>query len=69
MLFRESNHLDELIMDLAKWDILHAIVELSYSRFTQEGPVFFAELLKVYESGHFPFGWEGQWTDGRLIVY
>ena len=30
---------------------------------------FFLELLMVYEAGHFPCGWRGDWPDGKLIVY
>ena len=30
---------------------------------------FFLELLTVYEAGHFPCGWEGEWPKGRLVVY
>ena len=25
-------------------------------------------LLKVYQAGHLPCGWEGNWPDGRLMV-
>jgi hypothetical protein len=30
---------------------------------------FFLELLTVYESGHFPCGWQGEWPQGKLLVY
>ena len=30
---------------------------------------FFNELLLVYEAGHFPCGWQGDWPAGRLLVY
>jgi len=29
---------------------------------------FFLELLWVYEAGHFPCGWLGDWPSGKLIV-
>jgi hypothetical protein len=30
---------------------------------------FFLELLTVYEAGHFPCGWVGDWPRGKLVVY
>jgi len=30
---------------------------------------FFLELLLVYEAGHFPCGWDGDWPQGALVVY
>jgi hypothetical protein len=30
---------------------------------------FFLELLGVYEAGHFPCGWRGEWPLGSLVVF
>lgn len=66
--YREENSLDKMFIDSVKWDILNAIMESTYSS-CRNRPVFFLELLKVYESGNFPCGWEGVWPEGSLIIY
>jgi hypothetical protein len=65
---REKNDLDQLFLECVKWDILNAIMEHTYLK-SSDGPVFFLELLKVYESGNFPCGWKGKWPKGTLLVY
>ena len=32
-------------------------------------PVFFTRLLPAYEAGRYPCGWEGDYPEGRLIVF
>ncbi|ATP40187.1 hypothetical protein CSE16_09085 [Solibacillus sp. R5-41] len=66
--YREKNELDKVFIDCVEWDILNAIMESTYSKCNHR-PVFFLELLKVYESGNFPCGWDGGWPEGNLIVY
>lgn len=66
--YREKNKLDKVFINCVKWDILNAIMESTYSKCNHR-PVFFLELLKVYESGNFPCGWHGEWPEGNLIVY
>ncbi|MFF2094569.1 hypothetical protein [Paenibacillus sp. NPDC058174] len=63
------NHkvLSPLILENVKWDVVSAIMEYNYK--AEKEPIFFLELLKVYESGNFPCGWKGSWPDGKLIVY
>jgi hypothetical protein len=51
-----------------RWDILGALMENSYLR-SGHAAFFFLELLMVYEAGHFPCGWRGNWPQGELLVY
>lgn len=67
-LYREKHALDKIFVDSVKWDILNAIMENAYMD-CKNVPVFFQELLVVYESGNFPCGWEGEWPEGKLIVF
>jgi hypothetical protein len=30
---------------------------------------FFLELLTIYQAGHFPCGWQGEWPKGKLLLY
>jgi hypothetical protein len=58
---------DERIVDCVKWDILHALMEMSF--FRCRPPLFFIQLLNVYERGRFPCGWSGEWPAGLLVAY
>lgn len=59
-----QRELPSIILDCVKWDVLHAIMEYYYRN--EKEPAFFLELLKIYESGHFPCGWSDK---DNLIVY
>jgi len=58
----------QVLVPSVQWDILGAMMENSYIHLRHPA-VFFLELLMVYESGHFPCGWDGDWPDGKLLVY
>ena len=64
--YREQQNLPPVFCDCVRWDLLSAVMEASYKSWRP--PIFFGKLLKVYEAGHFPCGWEGEWPNGRLIV-
>ena len=51
-----------------QWDILGALMENSYVS-SGHSVFFFLELLRVYEAGHFPCGWIGDWPSEELTVY
>ena len=59
--------LPDVVVDCVKWDTMHAVMVERYEKWSP--PLFFLELLTVYEAGFFPCGWEGNWPDGNLIVY
>jgi len=63
-------NLSEEVLHSVRWDILAALMESAY-REVPNRPVFFLNLVDVYESGHFPCGWIGSADapDGELLVY
>ena len=66
--FQLQQGLDVAIVHSISWDVLGALMENSY--LDVRHPVhFFLELLWVYEAGHFPCGWLGDWPSGKLIVF
>lgn len=58
----------QVLVPSVQWDILGAMMENAYLHLRHPA-VFFLELLLVYESGHFPCGWDGDWPNGELLVY
>jgi hypothetical protein len=56
------------VLHSVEWNVLGALMENAYLD-TGHGLYFALELLLVYEAGHFPCGWRGDWPQGRLIVY
>ena len=51
-----------------QWDVLGALMENTYLS-SGHRAFFFSELLWVYEAGHLPCGWRGEWPRGSLLVY
>jgi coproporphyrinogen III oxidase-like Fe-S oxidoreductase len=66
--FQQKNNLDSAFIHSVRWDILGALMANSYL-YCQHSSFFFLEILKVYEAGHFPCGWQGKWPLGDLIIY
>ncbi|WP_254508446.1 hypothetical protein [Anatilimnocola floriformis] len=64
----DSRNLPDELLHTIKWDILLALTEESYLS-TGHRCFFFHELLLVYEAGHFPCGWIGEWPAGKLVIY
>jgi hypothetical protein len=54
----ERHNLGKKFIDCVQWDVGHIIMEDVY-RDTNAPARFFSELLKFYETGHFPCGWKG----------
>jgi hypothetical protein len=65
---QEANGLDVRFIYAVQWDILGVLMENSFHD-TGHQCFFFFELLQVYEAGHFPCGWRGNWPDGKLQVF
>lgn len=63
----DINKFDKVFVDSVKWDILHLAVETEYADICSPG--FFTILAQCYRSGHFPCGWQGNYPDGRLVIY
>lgn len=67
--YQERNHLDDDFFTFLQWNAMGAVTEDAYREWNHPCH-FFADLLKVYELGHYPCGWTaGEWPNGRLVVY
>lgn len=62
-----SNQLPKLFVDAVQWDILHLCMEAEYADVFPPG--FYASQAYWYANGHFPCGWNGQFPEGKLLVY
>lgn len=60
--------LPDVVLTSMQWDILSVLMEQSYQA-TGHNTFFFTELLNIYEAGHFPCGWSGDWPSGKLLVF
>jgi len=67
MAVQNEKGVDSVIIDCVKWDVLHAVMTSLY--LSCEPPLFYLHLFEVYQSGHFPCGWLGDWPEGYLAVY
>lgn len=61
--------LNKVIIDSVKWDIMHYLVECFYKEKLKNKDFLFNSLIDIYERGHIPCGWEGEWPQGKLIIY
>lgn len=53
-------------------DVNRAALEISYQRKFPKAPIFFERLLRIYEAGHLPCGWDGKmnrWPAGNLMAF
>ena len=53
-------------------NINRAALEITFRRRFPKAPVFFEQLLQVYEAGRLPCGWDGDltgWPTGKLLVH
>ena len=66
--FRKNRGLDIMLAQYASLNILGALMENAYMD-CKHGCFFYHELLTVYEAGHLPCGWIGEWPQGKLVVY
>jgi hypothetical protein len=66
--YQQAHGLDVAVAHFALWDALGALMENSYLG-SGHRCFFFLELLTVYEAGHFPCGWRGEWPEGALVVF
>jgi hypothetical protein len=65
--FVNERKLPEEIVPHIGWDISHLLMESEYADLCK--PAFFSVLGFYYVRGHFPCGWEGDFPNGRLVVY
>jgi hypothetical protein len=60
---------------ISAWILGHvslAALELTYRQTFPGVPIFFERLMRIYEAGRLPCGWDGsldRWPEGRLMVH
>jgi hypothetical protein len=59
--------LPRVFVDTVEWDILHLCMEAEYADVYPPG--FYASQAYWYIQGHFPCGWQGEFPDGKLIIF
>jgi hypothetical protein len=64
--YQREQQLPPVFSDCVRWDLLGAVMEATYS--DCRPPIFFSNLLEVYERGRFPCGWRGEWPNGHLLI-
>ena len=62
-----DNNLPQSFEDTVQWDILHLALEAEYSDIYPPG--FYASQAYWYLNGHFPCGWQGNFPNGKLLIY
>jgi len=53
-------------------DLNRAALEIAYHRKFPKSPVFFERLLRIYEAGRLPCGWNGDlssWPTGSVLAF
>lgn len=63
----EKEKLPRVFLDSVQWDILHLAMEAEYHDVSPPG--FFASQSYYYWKGHFPCGWDGDFPNGKLLVF
>jgi hypothetical protein len=62
-----ANKLPKIFAATVNWDILHVCMEAEYADVFPPG--FFASQAYWYVHGHFPCGWQGNFPEGKLIIF
>jgi len=62
-----EQRLPKMFEDTVQWDILGVCMEAEYADVVPPG--FYASQAYWYTKGHFPCGWEGEFPEGKLIIY
>lgn len=63
----EVHKLPVKFVHVVRWDVLGILLEAQYGEFLKTN--FYVPLGNWYLEGHFPCGWEGEYPDGKLIVF
>ena len=63
----DKNSFPKIFEDTVHWDILHLCLESEYADIFKPG--FYASQAYGYTKGHFPCGWNGNFPNGKLIIY
>jgi hypothetical protein len=63
----DANGLPQGFINAVQWDVLHVCMEAEYAEVFPPG--FFAAQSYWYSQGHFPCGWEGDFPQGRPVIF
>ncbi|MGG0334915.1 hypothetical protein [Priestia aryabhattai] len=55
------------IANSVKFDIINIIMVLTYEKYYNSD--FYTSMLDIYLSGHIPCGWDGDYPNGKILVY
>lgn len=55
------------LLNNVRWDLLSLLQESEYSDLVT--PQYYAALGVVYFDGHFPCGWQGDYPNGKFVVF
>jgi len=61
------NDLPKVFEDTVHWDILGVCMEAEYADVYPPG--YYASQAYWYVKGHFPCGWEGDFPNGKIIIF
>jgi hypothetical protein len=62
-----EHNLPKVFVDMVQWDILGVCMEAEYADIHPPG--YYASHAYWYIKGHFPCGWDGNFPNGKLIIY
>ena len=62
-----ENDLPKVFEDTVQWDILNVCMEAEYADVYPPG--YYASQAYWYVKGHFPCGWEGDFPNGKIIIF
>lgn len=57
----------ENVIDDIKFNLVTILTSDAYSKYYSSE--FCSRLLKIYTSGHLPCGWDGEYPDGKIVVF
>lgn len=57
----------DAIETTVQWDVLHLAAEAAFADVCPPG--FYASQAYWYVKGHFPCGWQGDFPDGKLVIF
>lgn len=63
----QAHKLAPVFRETVEWDMLHVCMEAEFADVYPPG--FFASQAYWYVQGRFPCGWDGEFPDGKLIIY
>lgn len=64
---KEKFEIPPELIEQITWDIISIIMAYTYEQYRT--PNLYAEILKIYEEGNIPCGWNGVYPHGKIIIY